>query len=673
MNGAAAACEWHRRPAYGKDRRRGCGGLEDAWGASSGRSLPRLRRKCAAQLRDAPLKNLPIASKLLLAFAIALLALIALGAFSVSSLSIAAERADYIGRDQSQKLVVEDDLNTATSDYGTAQANIMNASTPEQLQIAEQALASRGAAIDRDIAWLGPRLVSAGPRKALETMKAEWNAYTATVQPITALVRAGRHDEAMARYSATRHLYNRGNTATSAILTMQKDNMVKIAQEVQDTYVRTRNWMIGAIVLVSSIIIVLLVALVRSIATPLGTVTTGLTELATGNTAVAVPDDDRRDEIGNLARAMRNLRDQLDAAERAKAEQTTLIVDSVGRGLEALAQGDLTARIDTELTGPFAKLRENFNRALSAMGDAMRAVTEATSGINSGASDIRQASDDLSQRTEQQAASLEETAAAMDEITTTVRQTAAGAVKANSAVEDARVEAEQSGGIVSRAVDAMGGIERASNEISEIISVIDGIAFQTNLLALNAGVEAARAGDAGKGFAVVASEVRALAQRSADAAKDVKTKITASTQQVEVGVQLVSETGAALNRIIGRIGEISALVGEIARAAESQATGLQQVNTAVSEMDGVTQQNAAMVEEATAAARSLSAEADELARQVTRFKVSHERPAALTPASPVHDLQQRAAEAGRRIVRATPTRRHGNAAVALAQDDWSEF
>ncbi len=217
----------------------------------------------------------------------------------------------------------------------------------------------------------------------------------------------------------------------------------------------------------------------------------------------------------------------------------------------------------------------------------------------------------------------------------------------------------------------MGGIERASNEISEIISVIDGIAFQTNLLALNAGVEAARAGDAGKGFAVVASEVRALAQRSADAAKDVKTKITASTEQVEAGVQLVSETGAALNRIIGRIGEISALVGEIAKAAESQATGLQQVNTAVGEMDGVTQQNAAMVEEATAAARSLSAEADELGRQVARFRVGSERPA---PASTntVHDLQRHAAEAGRRIARAVPPRGRGSVAVA-ASDDWSEF
>ena len=311
---------------------------------------------------------------------------------------------------------------------------------------------------------------------------------------------------------------------------------------------------------------------------------------------------------------------------------------------------------------------------MDAVAEVLSAVSEATAGINNGASDIRQASDDLSQRTEQQAASLEETAAAMDEITGTVRETAAGANRANTVVGETRIEAEHSGEVVRRAVEAMNGIERASAEIGEIISVIDGIAFQTNLLALNAGVEAARAGDAGKGFAVVASEVRALAQRSADAAKDVKAKIMASSEQVEVGVELVSETGKALQRIIGRIGEISTLVGTIAASAEQQSTGLQQVNTAVSEMDGVTQQNAAMVEEATAAARSLAEEADELARQIARFTLSNASPA---PASgTVHRLQARAAKAGREIARNTrrkvATGGRGGAAAA-AEDDWSEF
>ncbi|AXJ96861.1 MULTISPECIES: methyl-accepting chemotaxis protein [unclassified Sphingomonas] len=409
----------------------------------------------------------------------------------------------------------------------------------------------------------------------------------------------------------------------------------------------------------------------RLICTPYVDTVVRMEAMAAGDLDAPIAYTDNGDCVGRMTKAMAVFRDNAERVRAASAAQA-IVVRSLGEGLDRLAANDLTHRITATYPADYEQLRVDYNRAMDGVAQAMAAVAAATSGINSGASDVRAASDDLSQRTEQQAASLEETAAAMDEITTTVRQTAAGAVKANSAVEDARVEAEHSGDVVRRAVEAMGGIERASNEIGEIISVIDGIAFQTNLLALNAGVEAARAGDAGKGFAVVASEVRALAQRSADAAKDVKTKITASTQQVEAGVQLVSETGAALNRIIGRIGEISALVGEIAKAAENQASGLQQVNTAVSEMDGVTQQNAAMVEEATAAARSLSAEADELARHVACFKIGNERPAAMS-ASPVHDLQQRAAEAGRRIARATPTRRHGNAAVALAQDDWSEF
>ncbi|MEI5688309.1 methyl-accepting chemotaxis protein [Sphingomonas kyungheensis] len=402
--------------------------------------------------------------------------------------------------------------------------------------------------------------------------------------------------------------------------------------------------------------------------------------LAAGDLTSPIPFGDHRDCIGRMARAVTVFKQNAEAVQAAAAAQQ-IVVGALGEGLTRLASSDLAYRIDQKFPPDYERLRTDYNRALDAVAETIRAVTDATNGINSGAIDIRQASDDLSQRTEQQAASLEETAAAMDEITATVRQTAAGAVRASGVVEEARVEAEQSGAVVRRAVDAMSGIERASNEISDIISVIDGIAFQTNLLALNAGVEAARAGDAGRGFAVVASEVRALAQRSAEAAKDVKTRITASSEQVESGVELVSETGKALDRIIVRIAEINALVAEIASAAEQQATGLQQVNTAVSEMDGVTQQNAAMVEQATAAARSLSAEADELARQVARFKlagVGHSGGEAVLRAVPVvHQLQDRAADAGRRIARAArrtaPMSSSGGTALAVSSEDWSEF
>ncbi|MEP9400772.1 methyl-accepting chemotaxis protein [Sphingomonas sp. VNH70] len=397
--------------------------------------------------------------------------------------------------------------------------------------------------------------------------------------------------------------------------------------------------------------------------------------LAAGDLTSPVQYTDFTDCVGRMTQAMDVFRANGEAVRRAGQAQQQ-VVTALGTGLSRLADGDVTQRIHEPFLPEYEPLRRDFNGAMDAIADMLAAVSAASNGINNGAADVRQASDDLSQRTEQQAASLEETAAAMDEITSTVRETAAGAVRANAVVSETRSEAEQSGDVVRRAVDAMTGIERASAEIGDIISVIDGIAFQTNLLALNAGVEAARAGEAGRGFAVVASEVRALAQRSADAAKDVKIKITASSEQVGIGVSLVSETGKALQRIIGRIGEINTLVAQIATSAEQQANGLQQVNTAVSEMDGVTQQNAAMVEEATAAARSLADEARELAQQVARFKLDDAPRAAAPIPLPVHQLQARAARAGREIARGSRRRAAGggSAEPALAAaDDWSEF
>ncbi|HEX3984553.1 MAG TPA: methyl-accepting chemotaxis protein, partial [Acidisoma sp.] len=275
----------------------------------------------------------------------------------------------------------------------------------------------------------------------------------------------------------------------------------------------------------------------------------------------------------------------------------------------------------------------------------MQSVAANTAAVRSGAAEIGQATDDLSHRTEQQAASLEETAAALDEITATVRKTAASVDEARHLVEEARGGAERSGKVVRDAVAAMGGIENSSRQIGNIIGVIDEIAFQTNLLALNAGVEAARAGEAGRGFAVVATEVRALAQRSADAAKEIKTLISASGQQVALGVKLVGETGQALSMIVEQVMRLNGLVGEIAASAGEQATGLQQVNTAVNQMDQVTQQNAAMVEEATAATHGLTHEAEELAQRVGQFDVGNR--GSPEPPAPAQTKPRRPQPAGR--------------------------
>jgi methyl-accepting chemotaxis protein len=298
-------------------------------------------------------------------------------------------------------------------------------------------------------------------------------------------------------------------------------------------------------------------------------------------------------------------------------------VSEIGRGLAQLAVNNLEHRIDVSFDAAFEPLRQDFNRSLNSLQSAMARVAESASTIHAETQQISQSSDELSRRTEQQAASLEETAAALDEITATVTRTAEGARAANVAASEAKTEAESSSRVVSDAVAAMGEINDSSGKIGQIIGVIDEIAFQTNLLALNAGVEAARAGDAGKGFAVVAQEVRALAQRSAEAAREIKNLIASSSEQVKRGVRLVGDTGVALDGIARKVTEIDALIGEMARSAQEQAVGLSQVNTAVNQMDQVTQQNAAMVEEATATVVGLKKEADELASLMDRFRIGH--------------------------------------------------
>lgn len=329
---------------------------------------------------------------------------------------------------------------------------------------------------------------------------------------------------------------------------------------------------------------------------------------------------------------LETIEEQRRTAETARQDaerKTAEAIEIMARSLERLASGDLVSRIDAALSLP--QLKTDFNAAVDRLQQAMAAVTQATQAIATGAEELAQGSDDLSRRTERQAANLEQTAAALEQLTASVKQTAHGAGEAATVVATMKVDAQESGDVVKQAVSAMGEIEASSRQISKIIGVIDEIAFQTNLLALNAGVEAARAGDAGRGFAVVAQEVRALAQRSAEAAREIKTLIAASSAEVGVGVNLVSQTGASLQRIIDRVGGVDHLVAEIAASAKEQSSSLSEVNVAVNQMDQLTQQNAAMVEQATAAIHSLQAETGELSRLVTKFRINEASPRQTQP------------------------------------------
>jgi len=422
--------------------------------------------------------------------------------------------------------------------------------------------------------------------------------------------------------------------------------------------------LIGGLAILAAVLGSLMLTAQRLVARPLSQVVGSVAVLKSGRYDQPVAGGQGQDEVAQIARALEDFRHDLASGVQARAEQEqlrasseaerlrnqeaqarnareqALVVEALQGALARLSEGDLRVRVEAEFAPEYAQLKSDFNAAAAKLEEAMGEVVQKTAAITAAAGEISSAADNLSKRTEQQAASLEETAAALDQITATVRKTAEGANHARGVVAGAKSAAEGSGEVMRAAVEAMGQIEESARQIGQIIGVIDEIAFQTNLLALNAGVEAARAGEAGKGFAVVASEVRALAQRSAEAAKEIKDLISTSSQQVESGVGLVAQTGEALSRIVGQVGDINAVVSEIAASAQEQAAGLAQVNTAMNHMDQMTQQNAAMVEESTAASRSLASDAGDLKALVGQFRAGDG-----APASPARLQQARLARA----------------------------
>ena len=515
----------------------------------------------------------------------------------------------------------------------------------------------------------------------------------ATVDALQGLLKA--NDTAGLQTFVDSKLYPTIDPVTASVGALV-DLQTRVAHDEGDA-ARTAGQIAAAIMGVIAVVAAGLMAfathvVIRKVSSPIQAMTGAMRRLADGDNTVAIPAVGQKDELGQMAGAVQVFKENAIAklaadaaaadakarseaerqaiAAKAIAEQQELVVQSFGVGLSSLAAGDLTYRVNDDLPAEYEKLRGDFNAALTKLQDTMKVIIGNADGIRAGSREITNASDDMARRTEQQAAGLEETAAALEEITSTVKRTAEGAKEARRVVGVAKSDAETGGAVVAEAITAMGEIEKSSAQIGNIIGVIDEIAFQTNLLALNAGVEAARAGEAGRGFAVVAQEVRALAQRSAEAAKEIKALINASTQQVESGVDLVGKTGEALGRIVAQVGQINSVVAEIAASAAEQATGLEEVNVAVNQMDQATQQNAAMVEQSTAASHALSREADNLTQLMNQFSVGQGAVAApagsaVSRSAPRPVAQPTYRPAPRAAVRP------GSAAPKV--DEWEEF
>ena len=349
-------------------------------------------------------------------------------------------------------------------------------------------------------------------------------------------------------------------------------------------------------------------------------------------------------------------------------ETSSVGLNEVVRVLDALAKGDLTETINNEYHGTFGQLKDDSNTTVEKLTEVIRRIMEAAETIKTASKEIASGNTDLSQRTEEQASSLEETAASMEELTSTVKQNSENAKQANQLAGGASNIAIRGGEVVSKVVETMSSISESSKKIVDIISVIDGIAFQTNILALNAAVEAARAGEQGRGFAVVASEVRNLAQRSAAAAKEIKTLIGDSVDKVKAGTELADKAGKTMEEVVSSVKRVTDIMAEISAASIEQSSGIEQVNQAIAQMDDVTQQNAALVEEAAAAAESLEEQAQELSKMISTFRLSGAQAAPVAVRS-----AKRALAAPSRPVPQRPVAKTNPKIAKTNDEEWKEF
>jgi methyl-accepting chemotaxis protein len=648
------------------------------------------------------LTNLSVRKKLMLAFGLILILTLALGIFSITRVHLLDRSAANI----TTNVVSSQPLSSMAVDILRIRFYAMEnhmMTDPAQLTLIHDPAAIEQRTAEKQ-------------KETATDYAAQWNAYAPTMDPgretadgsafnaafrqmiadaaqVASLDAAGNHAAAAALLVGDMYSQSRASTAAMKDdLDYQQDQAASYARDANAASASSVTWIAIVLGLMVVATVVITWSIVRGVAKPIVAMTEVMRRLANRDLNVTIPCIGRGDEIGTMAGTVQVFKDnalerekleaaatefqrdldrklrQVEAEFEASGFEQKRVVDNMAAALAALAGGDLTIRLTADVAASYQVLKSDFNSAMRKLQETMQAIATNTHGVRAGAEEITKASDDLSRRTEQQAASLEETAAALDQITATVGKTAEGAKDAHGVAAKAKADAEHSSEVLRETIIAMNGIETSSKQIGSIIGVIDEIAFQTNLLALNAGIEAARAGDAGRGFAVVATEVRALAQRSTDAAKEIKGLISASGSQVVAGVKLVNETGNALARIAKQVARLSRLVTEIAASAQEQAAGLKEVNLAVTQMDQVTQQNAAMVEQSTAASHSLASEASELAQLIGEFQVGEVGlpPAARAPA------KKFAQGVGKKPGAATAAASKPRLVAAVAEG-WTEF
>ncbi|MFD1746144.1 methyl-accepting chemotaxis protein [Rhizobium helianthi] len=642
-------------------------------------------------------QSMSLKTSLTCAFALLLCLLLLQGGFALSSMRSIFGNVDGLANDAVPSVDITNRLNISI-------ANLRGLQTRHILTTDPQAMEETDASLTKEVKKLKERMAIYAPMVSLEVEKLAFAGFTKAAEEylalndkLVALSRAGKKQEA-------------ANLLTGDMV-KSYDQMDNFADEFRDANVAAAKQMYadsaasfsrsvisnGLVLLVGVIAgITATLFVIREVSRPIDRITQLMRRLASADFAMDIPFINRRNEIGEMAKAVqvfkengirirdlseqeasygqkceelrRDIGDMVGAALRgdftrrmsityhfdelnAFASAMNELVASIDGGLgetrrvmSALAQGDLTEGMRGAFHGAFAELQNNVNATMESLRIVVQEVRQSVDQINSGSDELRTASDDLAKRTERQAAALEETSSALEEITTAVGRSTQRATNAARKVDDARHSTEQSRKVVDDAISAMQRIEAASGQISQIINVIDEIAFQTNLLALNAGVEAARAGEAGKGFAVVAQEVRELAQRSAVAAKDIKALITKSGEEVDAGVRLVMATGDALSQIRVHVDGINEEVHSIAATSQEQSSSLIEINTAIGQMDQVTQRNAAMVEETTAGTVKLADDARQLFALISRFKLEKRN----APASSVPRQGLQVAAGGRR-------------------------